>query len=76
MIKYKNINSSLKISLEKEIKKNITGDIKPGEDYIPVTGKLIDPNDLLHGIDATIDGWLTSGRYSKQFENDFKPYFK
>ena len=60
MSDYKNINTQLKSSLEDSIKNNLSHEIKPGEDYIPVTGKVLDPNDLLHGVDATLDGWLTT----------------
>ena len=74
MSKYKNINKSLKSSLEGVIQNNISKQIKPGEDYIPVTGKVIDPDDLLHGVDATLDGWLTTGRYAKQFESELAAY--
>lgn len=74
MSDYKNINTQLKSSLEDSIKNNLPQEIKPGEDYIPVTGKVLDPDDLLHGVDATIDGWLTTGRYAKQFESDLAAY--
>lgn len=70
----KNINDNLKSSLEGVIKKNIKKEIIPGEDYIPVTGKVIDSSDLLYGVDATLDGWLTTGRYAKQFESDLAGY--
>lgn len=74
MSDYKNINTQLKSSLEGSIKNNLSHEIKPGEDYIPVTGKVLDPDDLLHGVDATLDGWLTTGRYSKQFESELAEY--
>jgi CDP-6-deoxy-D-xylo-4-hexulose-3-dehydrase len=47
----------------------------PGQDYIPVTGKVLDVDDILHGVDATLDAWLTTGRYAKDFERDFAEYF-
>ena len=70
----KNINHKLKSSLEGVIEKNIQKDIIPGKDYIPVTGKKIDVNDILYGIDATLDGWLTTGRYAKEFETRLANY--
>ncbi|MBW0278031.1 lipopolysaccharide biosynthesis protein RfbH [Shewanella xiamenensis] len=39
-----------------------------GESYIPVSGKLIDSNDISMLVDACLDGWLTTGRYNKAFE--------
>jgi CDP-6-deoxy-D-xylo-4-hexulose-3-dehydrase len=50
--------------------------IIPGENYIPVTGKVLDEEDILYGVEAALDGWLTAGRFAKKFENDFAKYFK
>jgi CDP-4-dehydro-6-deoxyglucose reductase, E1 len=74
MKEYKNINEELKSSLGLITKKNIFKEIIPGEDYIPVTGKVIDSNDMLAGVDATLDGWLTTGRYAKEFETKLAKY--
>jgi CDP-6-deoxy-D-xylo-4-hexulose-3-dehydrase len=73
---YKNIASDdLKNQLSEVISKNIHQQIIPGENYIPVTGKVLDVDDILHGVDATLDAWLTTGRYAKVFERDFAAYF-
>lgn len=45
--------------------------IVPGQDYIPVTGKIFDSDDLASLIDSCLDMWLTSGRFSSAFEKDF-----
>lgn len=47
----------------------------PGKDYIPVTGKIIEEDDLMMGIEAVADGWLTAGRFANQFEKEFAEYF-
>ena len=70
----KNVNENLNLSLKKVIENNIQKEIKPGEDYIPVTGKTIDNNDILFGVDAMLDGWLTTGRYAKEFEPKLANY--
>ncbi len=49
--------------------------IKAGRDYIPVTGKIIEEDDLLLGMEAVADGWLTAGRFANQFEKEFAVYF-
>lgn len=49
--------------------------ILPGENYIPVTGKVLDENDLLFGVEAVLDGWLTAGRFGRKFEYEFAKYF-
>lgn len=70
----KNLNDKLKSSLVDVIESNISKEIIPGKDYIPVTGKKIDVNDILFGVDATLDGWLTTGRYAKEFETKLANY--
>ena len=70
----KNINDNLKSSLKSVIENNIQKGIIPGKDYIAVTGKVIDSSDLLYGVDATLDGWLTTGRYAKQFESELAEF--
>src|SRR5689334_5616902 len=40
----------------------------PGETYIPASAKVMDGDDLAHLIDASLDMWLTAGRFSKEFE--------
>lgn len=71
----KNINESLKAELSDIALANITRSINPGIDYIPVTGKVLDANDILLGVDAMLDGWLTTGRFGKKFEYQFAKYF-
>ena len=75
-LQYKNIESEiLKQELSTIISNNITQQIIPGVNYIPVTGKFLDIDDILHGVDATLDGWLTAGRYSKDLERELARYF-
>ena len=40
----------------------------PGSDVVPVSGKVLDSSDFVHLVDAALDGWFTSGRYTKAFE--------
>ncbi len=58
-----------------EFKLHTSGLIEPGKDYIPVTGKIIEEDDLLLGMEAMADGWLTAGRFANQFEKEFAAYF-
>ncbi|MFC0516276.1 lipopolysaccharide biosynthesis protein RfbH [Mucilaginibacter angelicae] len=46
-----------------------------GQNYIPVTGKVLDEEDILFGVEAALDGWLTTGRFANKFEADFAQYF-
>ena len=72
----KNIqNASLENNLREIAKRNTTQVIIAGENYIPVTGKVLDEEDVLLGVDAALDGWLTAGRFANTFEADFAKYF-
>lgn len=46
-----------------------------GESNIPVSGKVLDASDLRNLIDASLDCWLTTGRFANQFERQFARYF-
>ncbi|MCP4914415.1 MAG: lipopolysaccharide biosynthesis protein RfbH [Oligoflexia bacterium] len=48
--------------------------IIPGENYIPASGKVMDEDDMEYLIDASLDMWLTAGRYHSQFEREFASY--
>lgn len=67
-------DNSVRESLIPLFKNKITRTIIPGKDYIPVTGKIIDEEDVLMGIEATMDAWLTAGRFSKLFERKLARY--
>ena len=47
----------------------------PGETYIPPSGKVMDADDCAHLIDASLDMWLTAGRYSERFERELAAKF-
>ncbi len=72
---YKNFDENLAEELKRAILPNITKRIVPGQDYIPVTGKVLDAEDLLYGVDATMDGWLTTGRFGPKFEQKLARWF-
>ena len=74
-MQYKNLTDELVSKLSAAAPNSIRKTIIPGQDYIPVTGKVIDEQDLLMGVDAVLDGWLTTGRYAAIFERDLAGYF-
>ena len=47
------------------------GPFRPGEDVVPVSGKVFDAEELELLVDASLDFWLTAGRYARQFEREF-----
>ncbi len=40
-------------------------------DRIPYAGRVFDANEIAFLIDASLDFWLTTGRYAERFEKDF-----
>ena len=42
--------------------------------YIPVSGKVLDEEDLCNLIDASIDMWLTTGRFNDEFEKKLSEF--
>jgi CDP-4-dehydro-6-deoxyglucose reductase, E1 len=40
----------------------------PGESAVPVSGKVIGAKELQMMVDASLDGWLTTGRFNALFE--------
>jgi len=47
----------------------------PGITYIPPSGKVMDDEDCGYLIDASLDMWLTAGRYADQFEEELAVKF-
>lgn len=43
-------------------------------DYIPPSGKLLGVEELENMIDASLDMWLTAGRFNAEFEKKFAKY--
>lgn len=40
----------------------------PGSSAVPVSGKVIDANDICSVVDSALDAWFTTGRFAKEFE--------
>lgn len=46
-------------------------DFVEGKNYVPVSGKVFDESELVNLVDASLDFWLTTGRYAAEFEKRF-----
>ena len=68
MLDSKDINEILKFVDLKFNNKNFIDDFLPGKSNVPVSGKVIDKEDIKKMIEACLDGWLTTGRFNKMFE--------
>jgi len=54
--------------------KGVTSQFEPGISVIPVSGKVLDANDYVFMVDAVLDGWLTAGRFTADFERALASY--
>jgi CDP-4-dehydro-6-deoxyglucose reductase, E1 len=48
----------------------------PGKTLIPPSGKLIGSKEIEYMISASLDGWLTTGRFNKEFEKNLADFLK
>ena len=69
--------------LKKEIFERVTllyqnrkdrGKFDPGRTRINYAGRVYDEREMIALVDASIDFWLTSGRYAEQFEKDLSGF--
>ena len=48
----------------------------PGKTKVGYAGRVFDSEELKYGVDSILKYWLTSGEYTKQFEENMRNYFK
>jgi CDP-4-dehydro-6-deoxyglucose reductase, E1 len=46
----------------------------PGESIVPPSGKVIGETELQYMVAASLDGWLTTGRFNDQFEKELAEF--
>lgn len=46
----------------------------PGASAVPPSGKLLDARELQYMVDASLDGWLTTGRFNAEFEKELAAF--
>jgi CDP-6-deoxy-D-xylo-4-hexulose-3-dehydrase len=46
----------------------------PGASSVPVSGKVLDGDDLRNLVDASLDCWLTTGRFAREFERQLAKF--
>ena len=47
---------------------------EPGKSVVPPSGKVIGATELKYMVDASLDGWLTTGRFNDQFEKELADF--
>ena len=45
-----------------------------GETPVPVSGRVFDATELQYLVDASLDFWLTTGRFAEEFEREFAAF--
>ena len=48
----------------------------PGETPIPAAGKVIDESEIQNMVEASLDGWLTTGRFNEEFEQRLAKFLR
>ena len=46
----------------------------PGVDVVPVSGKVLTSEDFIALVDSSLDGWLTAGRFTVDFERQLAQF--
>ncbi len=55
-------------------KENAAPSFVRGETPVPVSGKVLDGGDIANIVDAALDGWITSGRFTESFQKNLASY--
>ena len=51
-----------------------TAEFLPNKTAVPPSGKVIGTTELTNMVEASLDGWLTTGRFNEQFEKNLANY--
>ena len=46
----------------------------PGENSVPLSGRVFDESEIQSLVDSALDFWLTTGRFAAEFERDFAKF--
>ena len=52
----------------------LTKTFTPGKDPVPVSGKVLTSEDFAALVDSSLDGWLTAGRFTTDFEHQLAQF--
>ena len=67
-------NKILKLTEKYFELKNKEFNFIPNISPIPVSGKVLDEQDIVNLVESSLEGWLTSGRFTEQFEDSIRKY--
>jgi CDP-4-dehydro-6-deoxyglucose reductase, E1 len=63
-----------KISLLNLLRKQPEQEFIPGKSPVPYAGRVYDEKEMIALVDASLDFWLTTGRYAEQFERELAEF--
>jgi CDP-6-deoxy-D-xylo-4-hexulose-3-dehydrase len=63
----------VKIYAEEQFK---PGEFIPGKTIIPPSGKVIGGEEIMNMVEASLDGWLTTGRFNAAFEQKLSAFLE
>ena len=69
----------MKDKIKKFVEENYVNNSKkfiPGETIIPPSGKLVGKEEVQSMIEASLDAWLTTGRFNTEFQNELSNFLK
>lgn len=58
------------------VRKVLLADDNKGNNKISYGGRIFDEDEVVNLVNASLDFWLTAGRYSSEFEREFSRYLK
>jgi CDP-4-dehydro-6-deoxyglucose reductase, E1 len=68
-------NQILKLTREYYVEEFSRNQFNPGE-RIPFSGRVFDSEEVINLVKSSLDFWLTSGRFSKEFETRFASFME
>ena len=71
-----NIDSKIEKFVEDFLKNKRKEKFVPGKTLIPPSGKLIGYDEIKNMVTASLDGWLTTGRFNNEFQKNLSEYLK
>ena len=56
------------------VRTNEPEDFVPRKNWIHYAGRVFDENEFVNLVDAALDGWITAGRFTEEFESSLSSY--
>ncbi|MCG2712468.1 MAG: lipopolysaccharide biosynthesis protein RfbH [Candidatus Omnitrophica bacterium] len=74
MKKRENLRKQILKKVKEYHKAGKSASFMPGKSKLPYAGRVFDEKELVSLVDASLDFWLTAGRFADKFENDLADF--